>query len=296
MRRLSAQGGVTLTLSLFVMFLLLLLSLVLLTETASSESIADDFMTLSGLDHQLQQMPRWYAALVDQVFAGIELRGQRVPGKTKRMVRQTFLDALDADVLEEEVRHRLDQELPEQVAKPTVDWLRTDLGRRITALEKEASSPESALQQAAFAMQLQIEPPLPERMQLTRRLEEATGSSDHAVEGWEIVAVALGIAMTAGTANGRPDGKDILRERLVKLRPDMKTLLLQASLRHMLFTYRTLTDEELGRYVKFLESETGRTLTRIVNGVVINVASGAIERMETTLTDSLARNRQKAGV
>jgi hypothetical protein len=145
-------------------------------------------------------------------------------------------------------------------------------------------------------MQLQIEPPLPERMQLTRRLEEATGSSDHAVEGWEIVAVALGIAMTAGTANGRPDGKDILRERLVKLRPDMKTLLLQASLRHMLFTYRTLTDEELGRYVKFLESETGRTLTRIVNGVVINVASGAIERMETTLTDSLARNRQKAGV
>jgi hypothetical protein len=76
----------------------------------------------------------------------------------------------------------------------------------------------------------------------------------------------------------------------------MKTLLLQASLRHMLFTYRTLTDQELGRYVEFLESETGRTLTRIVNGVVINVASGAVERMETTLNDSLTRNRQKAGV
>jgi hypothetical protein len=198
--------------------------------------------------------------------------------------------------MQEEVRHRLGQELPEQVAKPTVDWLRTDLGRRITALENEASSPETSLQQAAFGMQLQLEPPSPERMQLTRRLEEATGSSDHAVEGWEIVAVALGVAMTAGTPNGRFEGKDILRERLAKLRPDMKTLLLQASLRHMLFTYRTLTDQELGRYVEFLESETGRTLTRIVNGVVINVASGAVERMETTLNDSLTRNRQKAGV
>jgi hypothetical protein len=296
MRRFNTLGRVALILSLAVLFLSLGLSSVVSAETANNESMAADFMALSGLDHQIHQMPRWYASLVDQVFAGLELGGHRIPGKTKRMVRQTFLDALDADVLQEEVRHRLGRELPEDVAKSTVDWLRTDLGRRITALENEASSPESSLQQAAFAMQLQIEPPSPERMQLTRRLEEATGSSDQAVEGWEIVAVALGIAMAASTPNARLDGKDILRERLVKLRPDMKTLLLQASLRHMLFTYRTLTDHELGRYVEFLESETGRKLTRIVNGVVIHVASGAIERMEATLTDSVARNRQKAGV
>lgn len=296
MRQVNTLGRVALILSLAVTVLWLGPCSVLLAETANNESMAADFMALSGLDNQIHQMPRWYAALVDQVFAGIEQGGHRIPGKTKRMVRQTFLDAMDADVLQEEVRHRLGRELPEDVAKPTVAWLRTDLGRRITALENEASSPETSLQQAAFAMQLQLEPPSPERMQLTRRLEEATGSSDHAVEGWEIVAVALGVAMTAGTPNGRFEGKDILRERLAKLRPDMKTLLLQASLRHMLFTYRTLTDQELGRYVEFLESETGRTLTRIVNGVVINVASGAVERMEATMTDSLARNRQKAGV
>jgi hypothetical protein len=140
--------------------------------------MAADFMALSGLDNQIHQMPRWYATLVDQVFAGIELGGHRIPGKTKRIVRQTFLDAMDGNVLQEEVRHRLGRELPEDVAKPTVAWLRTDLGRRITALENEASSPETTLQQAAFAMQLQLEPPSPDRMQLTRRLEEATGSSD----------------------------------------------------------------------------------------------------------------------
>ena len=296
MKPLTFLGRVALIVFLAVTFLSFGFSSVLLAEPAHNESMAADFMALSGLDHQIQQMPRWYATLVDQVFASIELGGQRIPGKTKRIVRQTFLDALDAEGMQEEVRHRLGQELPEQVAKPTVDWLRTDLGRRITALENEASSPESALQQAAFAMQLQIEPPSPERMQLTRRLEEATGSSDHAVEGWETVAVALGIAMTAGMANARVDGKDILRERLAKLRPDMKMLLLQASLRHMLFTYRTLTDEELKRYVEFLESATGRELTRIVNGVIIGVTSGAIDRMETTLTDSVARNRQKAGI
>lgn len=296
MRWFNTLGRVVLLLSLAVTILSLSLCSDLLAETADNESMAADFMALSGLDHQIQQMPRWYATLLDQVFASIEMGGQRIPAKTKRIVRQTFLDALDADIMQKEVRHRLGRELPEQVVKPTVDWLRTDLGRRITALENEASSPESTIQQAAFAMQLQIEPPSPERMQLTRRLEEATGSSDQAVEGWETVAVALGIAMAAGMANARPDGKDILRERLAKLRPDMKVLLLQASLRHMLFTYRTLTDEQLRRYVEFLESETGRTLTKIVNGVVINVASGAIERMEATLNDSMAKNRQKAGV
>ena len=296
MKPLTFLGRVALIVFLAVTFLSFGFSSVLSAEPAHNESMAADFMALSGLDHQIQQMPRWYATLVDQVFASIELGGQRIPGKTKRIVRQTFLDALDAEGMQGEVRHRLEQELPEQVVKPTVDWLRTDLGRRITALENEASSPESAIQQAAFAMQLQFEPPSPERMQLTRRLEEATGSSDQAVEGWETVAVALGIAMTAGMANPRPDGKDILRERLAKLRPDMKILLLQASLRHMLFTYKTLTDEELRHYVEFLESATGRELARIVNGVVIGVTSSAIDRMETTLTDSVARNRQKAGV
>jgi len=296
MRWFNTLGRAALVLSLAVTILSVSLYSDLSAETASNESLAADFMALSGLDHQIQQMPRWYASFLDQVFANIEMGGHRIPGRMKHMVRQTFLNALDANVMQEEVRRRLGRELPEQVAKPTVDWLRTDLGRRITALENEASSPDSAIQQAAFAMQLQIEPPLPERMQLTRRLEEATGTSDQAVEGWETVAVALGIAMAAGMPNARPDGKDILRERLAKLRPDMKVLLLQASLRHMLFTYRTLTDEQLRHYVEFLESETGRALTRIVNGVVINAASSAIDRMETSLTDSVAKNRQKTGV
>src|SRR5262249_50244753 len=203
MRWFNTLGRVVLLLSLAVTILSLSLCSDLLAETANNESLAADFMALSGLDHQIQQMPRWYATLLDQVFASIEMGGHRIPGKTKHMVRQTFLNALDANVMREEVRHRLGRELPEQVGKPTVDWLRTDPVRRFTALENEASSPDSAIQQAAFAMQLQIEPPSPERMQLTRRLEEATGSSDQAVEGWETVAVALGIAMAAGMPNAR---------------------------------------------------------------------------------------------
>jgi hypothetical protein len=296
MRRFSSRDGVLLILSLIVTFMLLPPSSKLLAETTDSESVAGDFMALSGLDHQIQQMPRWYATLVDQIFVGLEQGGQRVPGKTKRMVRQSFLDALDAESLQGEIRHRLDKDLPEQVANPTLDWLRSDLGRRITDLENRAKSPEAALQQAAFTLQLQIEPPSAERMQLVRRLEDATGGSDHAVDGWETVAVTLGAVMTAGMADGPQRAKDIVREKLAKLRPDVKTLFRQASLRHMLFMYRTLTDEELSRYAEFLESETGKELTRIVNEVLTHVTTGAIERMEALLTDSLARDHQKAGI
>src|SRR5215471_1564487 len=114
MRWFNTLGRAALVLSLAVTILSVSLYSDLLAETASNESLAADFMALSGLDHQIQQMPRWYASFLDQVFANIEMRGQRIPGKTKHMVRQTFLDALDADIMQKEVRHRLGRELPEQ--------------------------------------------------------------------------------------------------------------------------------------------------------------------------------------
>ena len=296
MRPYSKPRRVLLILSLAVAILSIGLPTVLFGETTGTTTLATEFMTLSGLDLQIQQMPKQYMTLVDMFFNGIEQGGHRIPGKMKRMVRQNFQDALKAERLQEEIRHRLDQDLPEQVAKPALDWLHTDLGKKITALETETDSPESVLQQAAFAIQLQNEPPSPARMGLTRRLEAASGASDHAVEGWETVTVALGIVMAANTGLGLPDSKEAVRERLAKMRPTMKNLLLQASLRHILYTYRTLTDDELGRYVEFLESDAGRQVTRIVDGVVMSVSSSAIEQMETTLTDSLASRRRKSGV
>lgn len=263
-------------------------------ELESGASVPDDFMSLSGLDHHIQQLPRSYMALIDVILTGIEKQGKVVSRPIKLVVRQSFLAALEPHVLQQEVRRRLDNALSSGLVAQAGDWLRSDLGRKITALEKEASSPEASVQQAAFLLQLKMEAPSAERMRLVRRLAEVNGSGDHAVEVWETITVTLVQVMAAAGGDNPPGGTEAIRQKLSTLRPNMKALFQQAALLEMLFAYRALRDAELNEYAAFLESETGRQTFTIVNSALKEAATSAIKNMEPTLVNSLRKDYRKA--
>lgn len=68
----------------------------------------------------------------------------------------------------------------------------------------------------------------------------------------------------------------------------------QGRLIEVLFTSRTLTDEELKRYVDFLEAPTGRDVTKVVNGAVQGAAITAIQNMQPSLLKSVKPEGDKA--
>lgn len=266
-----------------------------LAESARPDSLSADLMSLSGLDHHIQQIPRLYTALVDQLLTGIEKKeGKVVPRPIKHAIRQSFLAALEPQGLQQDVRRRLDNVLSAGVAAKAGEWLRSDLGRKITALEKDANSPESAIQQATFLLQLQMEAPSAERMRLVRRLADVNGSSDHAVDVWETITVALVQVMAAAGGVPPPGSPEAIRQKVSTLRPNMKALYQQAVLLQMLFAYRDLPDAELHEYAAFLESDTGRHTVTVVNRALREATVSAITQMEPTLVESLTRDHRKA--
>jgi hypothetical protein len=264
----------------FVLILTFLTSVPVSAGTTSDEAMIDELMELSGLTQQIPRLPQAYMTFVDQLLVGLERKRYPVSKSLQWHIRQSFVHALTPERLELEIRSRLLSGLAHDTTLATLTWLQSELGKKITAVELNASSAEKSVELATFVLQLQLERPAPERMQLVRRVEEITQGSELATEAWEAVVATVARAIEAEFAIKDPQRREKLLEYLASERASIKGLFQQGRLLQVLFTYRSLTDEELKRYVEFLEAPTGRDVTRVVNGALQEAAITAIKNIQ----------------
>ena len=242
------------------------------------EQIVDELIDLSGLKQQLPRLPKEYMSLVDQVLVGLDRR-HPMPRSVRHELRQSFLDALSLERLESKIRSRLIDTLSQDSSMAMVNWLRSDVGKKITAAEVNVGSPERSVQLATFIMRLQLERPAPERLHLVRRIEDIVQGSEMATESWEAIIGAIARALEGGIQGKSLERKEKLEEYLASVRGSIKGMFQQGQLFQALFTYETLTDEELKQYAEFLETPAGREVTRTITGAVQAVAIDAIQNI-----------------
>jgi hypothetical protein len=237
-------------------------------------------MELSGLTEQIPRLPGEYMTLVDQLLAGLERQRRPASRSLQREIRQSFVDALTPEHLQSDIRSRLLKSLHPEATLAAMNWLRSDVGKKITTAEVDASSAENRVQFATFFLQLQLERPAPERLQLVRRIEEIAQGSQMATEAWEAIVAAVARALESEYRTTNPQNKKNLEEYLASMRGSVKGMFEQGRLFQGLFTYRTLTDEELKAYAEFLETPAGRDVTQIINRAVQGSAIDAIQSIK----------------
>lgn len=270
-----------LTISLFrhlALTLVLALGIPNIAVSGSDEQLVDELIDLSGLKQQIPRLPNEYMTLVDQVLTGLDRRNP-MPTNLRRELRQSFVDALSPERFEPQIRSRLLDTLSHDTSVATVNWLRSELGKKITAAEVNVGSPDRPVQLATFMMRLQLERPTPERLELVRRLEEVTQGSEMATEAWEAIVGAIARALEGGFRGDKLQIKEKLEEVLASMRGSVKGMFQQAQLFETLFTYQTVPDEELRQYAEFLETPAGRDVTKIINRAVQGVAIDAIQNI-----------------
>jgi hypothetical protein len=246
---------------------------------APDDQTVEELIELSGLKQQIPRLPNQYITLFDQVLMGVE-RSHPMPKNVRRQLRQSFVDAVSAERLEPQIRSRLLDTLSQDTSVATVNWLRSDLGKKITAAEVNVDSPDRSVQLATFMMRLQLERPTPERLELVRRIEEVTQGSEMATEAWEAIVGAIARALEGGFRGDKLQTKEKLDEVLASMRGSVKGMFQQAQLFETLFTYQTVPDEELKQYAEFLETRAGREVTKIINRAVQGVALDAIQNIQ----------------
>ena len=272
----------------------LLLSVPALSMSASDEQTVEELMELSGLTQQIPRLPNEYMSLVDQLLTGLERQRHPVSRTLRRQIRQGFVDALTTETLESEIRSRLLESLSQDTTLVTTTWLRSELGKKVTTAEVNASSADKSVQFATFFLQLQMERPAPERLQLVRRIEEIAQGSEMATEAWEAIVAAVARTLEAEYRSKNPQGKTNLDEYLASMRDSVKGMFEQGRIFQGLFTYRTLTDQELKEYAEFLESPAGKDVTHTINRAVQGAVIDAIRNIKPSRTKSVQPPGQTA--
>lgn len=286
MRSIKYKRGTSLCTHLAISCILLVVSPAL-AVSGPDEPIVGELMEVSGLTEQIPRLPNEYMTLVDQLLAGLERQRRPTSRSLRREIRQSFVDALTPEHLQSDIRSRLLKSLHPEATLAAMSWLRSDVGKKITTAEVSASSAENRVQFATFFLQLQLERPAPERLQLIRRIEEIAQGSQMATEAWEAIVAAVARTLESEYRTTNPQNKKNLEEYLASVRGSVKGMFEQGRLFQGLFTYRTLTDEELKAYAEFLETPAGRDVTQTVNRAVQDSAIDAIQSIKPPRSKSV---------
>lgn len=224
----------------------------------NKETLANELIKLSGLEQQIHEIPR-------QVLAGFDRDGKKLSPQRYAALRRVLSQAYNAQTLEQHVYKRVHGELTSELATKTLGWLRTDLARKITKLEERASTPQVIQQMQGFAKKLESSPPSQQRLSLARRIDLATDATELMLDITESSTFGLAKALDATLPPDQRQGEARLRVQMERQRPILREAYQQLSMVNALFTYQSLSDAELERYVDFLESEVGTQYTTLAN-------------------------------
>jgi hypothetical protein len=172
---------------------------------------------------------------------------------------QAAQQSFDSEKIRSKVHAALVRSLDPPLIQQVMRWFETPLGRKITALEHAASAPEAFKEIQNFADQLKSDPPRASRLALVERLDIASGASEKAAEIRILSFLATFTAMNQVKPEDQRIDTQGLRREVEARREEILSHNKMMTKVGFLYSYRSLSDADLERYVSFSESEPAKT-------------------------------------
>ncbi|PYN01854.1 MAG: hypothetical protein DME07_12485 [Candidatus Rokuibacteriota bacterium] len=236
--------------------------------SGAERSGLDELLERSGLRVQLEGL----AAGVRVQF----LRGQgRISSQDRATIDRIASTNFDADAIYSRIKLEFERNLDAEKLAGALAWYRSPLGKRITALELMALAFEKGWDSAVSIERKQASL---QRIALVERLDASGGASETTVD----VTLSIVRSLTRAFQPVLPASARVsnaqLEDQIATARSRTLEQIRGACLVSMLLAYRSLTDQELAEYVKFVESEAGQWYMSVMNSallVAIDVAAAA---------------------
>lgn len=224
-------------------------------SNANLDAIIREVLRLSGDEEQLAQFP----ALLQGQLAQVQ---STLPPKTYAVLSNAFAEAYRPEFLYAAVVEHFQANGDSKALKAIREWLRTPLAEKMTRLQVEAGTLEAQQQLMEFAAGLEANPPSEARQRLVVRLDETVGVTELGL----IVLEATTRAILEGAQASRPPQQRLNPSEIDQtvngaLAQSRGTIKVQTLLT-LLFTYRSVSDQELAEYVAFWETDLGRWFSR----------------------------------
>jgi hypothetical protein len=242
-------------------------------------------MKRSGMYEQL-------GSLAPAIEQQIQTEYPGMPLATRATLAKAMREAYAAEPMREAARAVLSRSLDANHLRGVDAWLGSPQGQRITRLEEEASTPEGTRKMQAYAASLQMQPPSVDRISLMQDLDRVTGSTELATEiAIETAgAVARGMsAMNTGAASAAE-----IHAAIEAQRPAIRAAMEQSTLVSLLFTYQSLSAQQVGAYIAFMKSPAGRWYHQVMVDATAAALDQANVRLEALLAGAPRGSRPAA--
>ncbi len=233
---------------------MLLFSCAFRAKPADPDQLPAELMLRSGLEKQLEQVSRTMQAVLDRSRAQ-DLLTKSFPQSEFDELSRQMEAAFDARSLKGVVQKRIVSDLTESDIRTVLAWLNSPLGRRITKIEEEASSPEAYAQRQAAGGTTAGDG---DRIARLRKLDKAVNGTESALNAALSMQVALLTAVSTELPPEQRSSVDEIVDIVKQTTPDWRTEAEQQIIVYYLDTYRALSDVELDQYLAFAESASGR--------------------------------------
>ena len=257
-------------------------------EASPKDVLTQQLMKLSGLDAQVRQIPL-------QVLASFGEQKSQLPAEAYDLAAQAIGASFNAERMLKTVSKQVEANLDVGTMKAALDWLQSALGRKITGLEEAASTPQAYQQMQDYAKQLQNMPPPQPRLLLVQRLDVVTNTTEMTVSVVETVTMSVATALDTIKPKELQVGAEQLRKQLEMQRPQMRQAYQQMTTASMLYTYQTLGDAEIERYINFLVSPAGKAYQQGLYAALVAALSESSDSMGKNLADVVRQLRRKKG-
>ncbi len=239
---------------------LCIVALLILPATAGAESpeksLANELYVKSGLEEQIRQKPRVLQAVFDELFERYNVSeqvSQIVYLKIRRLIAESYAEENFKKIIIKLIEDQMSQdEMLRGIA-----WLNSPLGQKCTYLEGAASTPAAMAAMQVFVKRLNKSPVAPSRLKLIEKLESANKATETAVEVVMNMQLALTTAVAASLPPTRQEQLRELQEEIEGIRSEIEAVIHQQVILGFLYTYRSLSDPELEKYIEFATSDTG---------------------------------------
>jgi hypothetical protein len=222
-------------------------------QSDEAAATAHRLMVRSGLSVQLR-------GLTDQIVGDIKQNAANLDQAVVASLLDAAKQAFRPEALQQDMAGRVVKKLTVGDMKAALVWLETDAGGRVTRAEELISVSFDAQHANAFAEGLKAKPLSAKRQKLIADLMSTTGAVRTAAATAETMAFGIAIGMDSLQPRERRLGEQRIRAGVRQAMPPEK---MQAFFAQQLpvtyaYTYRDVSDADLGAYVEFLKSVAGK--------------------------------------
>ncbi len=258
-----------------------------LNESIDKNKVTEEILEISGTKKQLEQDLK----LKENQYAE-EFKTNTDP-ETYALILNSIQESYNSDLANKVIADTLKENFDQKHFQDILEWLRSPLSKKITQLEVEFLTPASQQRFQDFSKTVISNPAFRDRIVLMQRLDSAKNETRKLIE----IATNTYAEITKATEAALPKDRRIKDGVIETEARDMKTRLQQpvkdAVLIKSLYAYRSLSNEELEQYIKFLESDIGSWFSKIVEQGIIKANAQANKAFGNKLTQILLQELSK---